>query len=466
MNIETTNLGRRNRQLVNPLLTSFGQGSRRSPGFICFSLLALVLSTRASAIVQPTLDQHTFANPLFVAMTSTATGGAPTPVAGTLGVSQTITGQAPTPVAGILGVSQTITGQAPTPVAGMLGVSQTITGQAPTPVAGDVGLVAGTTVGVSQTVTGQAPTPIAGVIGVVAGTTVGVSQTVTGQAPTPVAGNVGITGPITVGPAVSTSPLTPSRANVNAAGKAVDITATVFGDAIPGGDPVPRPDTIGYLFIYDGTNWFRARGDTTNGLDVDVTRMQGTVGVSQTTTGQAPTPVAGTIGVVAGTTVGVSQTVTGQAPTPIAGNVSPLFDANGDGIGETVWSGTVMGDGKMAPNVIARRGMSRYTVTKGLAWAANLSTTTIDIIPAAGSNLLSLKSLTISASAACSCSVFDSGGTTIYPPLYFAANGGCNILDLEPGKFVTGGSGRALRVQCNTSSAVSVAIEAYNPVTY
>lgn len=44
--------------------------------------------------------------------------------------------------------------------------------------------------------------------------------------------------------------------------------------------------------VFDGSNWDRARGDTTNGLDVDVTRVSGTVSVSGAAkTTAAPTAV-------------------------------------------------------------------------------------------------------------------------------------------------------------------------------
>lgn len=38
---------------------------------------------------------------------------------------------------------------------------------------------------------------------------------------------------------------------------------------------------IGHTYCFNGTGWDRIRGDTTNGLDVDVTRVQGTVDVTQ-----------------------------------------------------------------------------------------------------------------------------------------------------------------------------------------
>lgn len=41
--------------------------------------------------------------------------------------------------------------------------------------------------------------------------------------------------------------------------------------------------TAGRLFVFNGTTWDRARGDITNGLDVDVTRVSGNVTVVQST---------------------------------------------------------------------------------------------------------------------------------------------------------------------------------------
>lgn len=51
--------------------------------------------------------------------------------------------------------------------------------------------------------------------------------------------------------------------------------------------------TLAGLYLFDGTNWDRARGDTTNGLDVDVTRVSGTVTVAGTVTGNAAAAAAG-----------------------------------------------------------------------------------------------------------------------------------------------------------------------------
>lgn len=50
--------------------------------------------------------------------------------------------------------------------------------------------------------------------------------------------------------------------------------------ALADGASNPTTPTVGSAnLLYNGTSWDRARGDTTNGLDVDVTRVQGTVTV-------------------------------------------------------------------------------------------------------------------------------------------------------------------------------------------
>jgi hypothetical protein len=57
--------------------------------------------------------------------------------------------------------------------------------------------------------------------------------------------------------------------------------AVALSDAL--GNPT-APQVGSSLLVWDTTQWFRARGDTTNGLDVDVTRVSGTVTVAGTVT--------------------------------------------------------------------------------------------------------------------------------------------------------------------------------------
>lgn len=76
-----------------------------------------------------------------------------------------------------------------------------------------------------------------------------------------------------------------------AGGKWIKLTATstglfntnLSGDLTPA-DGMANPTTAirsgSYGFLYNGTTWDRLRGDTTNGLDVDVTRVSGTVSVA------------------------------------------------------------------------------------------------------------------------------------------------------------------------------------------
>jgi hypothetical protein len=59
-------------------------------------------------------------------------------------------------------------------------------------------------------------------------------------------------------------------------GTTLDRWRSAAGDNMTTG--VPAVGTM----VFDGTNWDRARGDTTNGLDVDVTRVSGTVTTSET----------------------------------------------------------------------------------------------------------------------------------------------------------------------------------------
>lgn len=65
-----------------------------------------------------------------------------------------------------------------------------------------------------------------------------------------------------------------------------DGTNAISVDTAPGdgeANTVNALNTMARPMLYNGTTWDRARGDTTNGLDVDVTRVQGTVTVAQST---------------------------------------------------------------------------------------------------------------------------------------------------------------------------------------
>jgi len=131
---------------------------------------------------------------------------------------------------------------------------------------------------------------------------------------TRVSGNVAVTGPLTdtqlratpvpvsgtvsVGTVPVTGPLTdtqlrasavpvslasvPSHAVTNAGTFAVQAD-TELGSAVAVGDGVATPTApIVYAgnILFNGTTWDRFRGDVANGLDVDVTRVSGTVAVS------------------------------------------------------------------------------------------------------------------------------------------------------------------------------------------
>jgi hypothetical protein len=89
----------------------------------------------------------------------------------------------------------------------------------------------------------------------------------------------------------------------NSAGRVdVDVlwgTSTAIADgqtfltSLPNASASQRP-TATAPFVYNGASWDRLRGDITNGLDVDVTRVQGSVAVTGTFW-QATQPVSGTV---------------------------------------------------------------------------------------------------------------------------------------------------------------------------
>lgn len=66
--------------------------------------------------------------------------------------------------------------------------------------------------------------------------------------------------------------------------------------ALADGAANPTTPTAGSAtLIFNGSTWDRARGDTTNGLDVDVTRVQGNVTVVQSTAANLQATVTGTV---------------------------------------------------------------------------------------------------------------------------------------------------------------------------
>lgn len=120
-------------------------------------------------------------------------------------------------------------------------------------------------------------------------------------------------------------------------------SATTIASIADNGDTVAESATankiavVGRMTMFNGTNWDRVRGDTTNGLDVDVTRMAalvtgsaiiGRVGIDQTTPGTTnlvaltaeTTKVIGTVNIAAAqtlatvTTVGAVTAITNALP--------------------------------------------------------------------------------------------------------------------------------------------------------
>lgn len=105
----------------------------------------------------------------------------------------------------------------------------------------------------------------------------------------PVAGGTS-TNPIRIDPTgTTTQPVSDGGGTLTVDGT-VGISGTVTVDSeMPAAaalaDATANPTTplVGAaIALFNGTTWDRARGDTTNGLDVDVTRVQGTVTVSAT----------------------------------------------------------------------------------------------------------------------------------------------------------------------------------------
>lgn len=84
-------------------------------------------------------------------------------------------------------------------------------------------------------------------------------------------------------------------------------------------DATGHIQVLAHTILYNGTTWDRARGDISNGLDVDVTRVQGTVAVTQS--GAWTVGVSGTVtvsGTVAATQSGTWNIATVTTVTTVA----------------------------------------------------------------------------------------------------------------------------------------------------
>lgn len=118
-------------------------------------------------------------------------------------------------------------------------------------------------------------------------------------------------------------------------------TAPADGEA----NTVNALQSMSRTMMFNGTTWDRARGDTTNGLDVDVTRVQGTVTVSGTVTANAGTGTLAVSGPLTDTQLratSVPVTATLAAGTAYAGKVR-LTDGTND-----LAVDTAHGDGESA----------------------------------------------------------------------------------------------------------------------
>lgn len=83
-----------------------------------------------------------------------------------------------------------------------------------------------------------------------------------------------------------------------------DGTNVIAIDTTPGDGEANNVNCLhveGRNYLYNGTTWDRVRGDTTNGLDVDVTRVSGNVTVVQSTASNLNANVSGTVTANAGT---------------------------------------------------------------------------------------------------------------------------------------------------------------------
>jgi hypothetical protein len=124
----------------------------------------------------------------------------------------------------------------------------------------------------------------------------------------------------------------------------------------------------GYTFLFNGASWDRARGDITNGLDVDVTRIQaapvlsGTVHVDNTA--NEPVRVSGTVH-LGSVTPSVTLAVVGprQVNSGNAGTVDPVIVGGGENSSGGRAHGLVMAVSLLGDNITATNNNS-----SGLGW--------------------------------------------------------------------------------------------------
>ena len=100
------------------------------------------------------------------------------------------------------------------------------------------------------------------------------------------------------------------------------------------------PGTTVYLFAFDGSTWFALLGDNTNGLDIDVTRIQGGVTIAHTVT------VTGTVALSA-RVITVSSTSTGIGGVAVVNPRDMDFSRTNQGVSPAspgvIWTSSPVG---------------------------------------------------------------------------------------------------------------------------
>lgn len=157
--------------------------------------------------------------------------------------------------------------------------------------------------------------------------------------------------------------------------------------ALADGAANPTTPTVGSATLaFNGTTWDRVRGDVTNGLDVDVTRVQGNVTVVQPTAANLNATVTGTVGaaqsgswsVTADTELPAAAALADGAANPTA----PTVGAAGLVFNGTTWD-RARGDVTNGLDVDVTRVQGNVTVVQ--ATAANLNATVTGTVNAAQS---------------------------------------------------------------------------------
>ena len=205
-----------------------------------------------------------------------------------------------------------------------------------------------------------------------------------------------------------------SAVNIQDGGNSITVDGTVTADT-----ELPAAATLADILIFNGTTWDRARGDITNGLDVDVTRI--TPGTGATNLGKAEDAAhtTGDVGIMA-------LAVRNDAGTAFAGTTGDYIPLSTDPDGNLRVNITAVGNSGSPANetvwqTAVRLGYGFWITTNFLSIAGTAETPFMLIRNAGGSGkILRIKRMEIAVVATVTG---DNARVKIYRDPTITANG-------------------------------------------